>query len=135
MDKKYYNPNAIINCTQHTASKEQLAQGVIDFPAELLEILKQMLTFKDLPTDAEICRRAESIANLANRTSCERALIGGVPFLMSALEPALFGKVIQPVYAFSLRESVEKTMPDGSVHKVGKFRHIDIIEVVDRRLA
>ena len=135
MDSKYKNPNSIINLTQHVASAEQLAQGIIDLPDGLVTILENMLTFKEWPSDAEICYRAASIANLAKHTSCSRAMIGGVPFLMSALEVALFDKLIQPVYAFSLRKSVEKTMPDGTVRKVGTFKHIDIVPAVDRRLA
>ena len=28
-----------------------------------------------------------------------------------------------PIYAFSVRESVEETLPDGTVHKTACFRH------------
>ena len=50
-------------------------------------------------------------------------MIGGAPFLMSPLESALLNNGIEPVYAFSTRESVEKKLPDGSVQKTNIFKH------------
>lgn len=43
--------------------------------------------------------------------------------MMRALEDALANVGVQPVYAFSVRESVEQTQPDGSVRKINVFRH------------
>ena len=55
------------------------------------------------------------------------AMIGGAPWMMSALEGALLDAGVQPVYAFSVRESVEQVQPDGSVRKVNVFRHVGFV--------
>ena len=47
---------------------------------------------------------------------------------MPPLEKALRGLGIRPLYAFSVRESVEETLPDGSVRKVAVFRHKGFVE-------
>ncbi len=54
----------ILNLTQHTATPEQLAQGVVDLPAELRAELSRLLTVDDLPTQAGIADRCEAIAGL-----------------------------------------------------------------------
>ena len=56
-------------------------------------------------------------------------MIGGAPFLMGALESELKNRGIQPMYAFSVRDSVEKQNPDGSVTKQNVFKHAGFIEV------
>jgi hypothetical protein len=58
------------------------------------------------------------------------AMIGGAPYLMSALEEALDTQGIGAVYAFSVRESTEQTAPDGSVRKVNVFRHAGFVPAV-----
>ena len=50
-------------------------------------------------------------------------MIGGAPFLMGPLEAALLKDNRVPVYAFSVRESVEAPQADGSVRKANVFRH------------
>ena len=46
---------------------------------------------------------------------------------MAALEAALREKGLTPVYAFSLRESVEETLEDGTVRKVNRFKHLGFV--------
>ena len=58
-----------------------------------------------------------------------KAMISGPPYLMSSLEAELIAQNVQPVYAFSKRESTEKVQPDGSVVKKTVFRHVRFIEV------
>lgn len=131
----------ILNLTQHPATTEQIAAGVEDLVGESLSELKRLLTFDALPSKREIQRRAESIARLAvewNYEVCDEdfaterfthAMIGGAPFLMSALESALMDEFLTPLYAFSVRESVEEVQPDGSVRKINVFRHKGFVEV------
>lgn len=135
----------IINLTQHQATPEQLAAGVVDLPPAVRELLLNELTFDTLPSAEEIEDRAAFIAalalgfssgqideDLANAGAVPRgvrAMIGGAPYLMSALEAALFDAGIQPVYAFSVRESQEEQQADGSVRKVNIFRHGGFVEV------
>lgn len=120
----------IINLTQHAASPEQVAAGVIDLPADEREQLTQLLTVDALPTRSKIearCADIASLAALAFDAHPVQAMIGGAPWMMSALEGALIDAGIEPVYAFSVRESVEQAQPDGSVRKVNIFRHAGFV--------
>lgn len=125
----------ILNLTQHTATDEQRAAGVIDLPPEARECLVRLLTVDALPTRQEIDARCADIAELAASLAspddredgkaglATHAMIGGAPWMMRALEDALLDQGIEPVYAFSVRESMDQPQPDGSVRKVATFRH------------
>lgn len=118
----------IINLTQHNATLEQLQAGVVNQPSvDGQQHLANLLTFKTLPTRNEILGRAKAIAEFA--VGYEAALIGGAPYLMWALEQALKGIGVKPLYSFSERVSVEKTCPDGQVIKTNVFKHIGFVEV------
>jgi hypothetical protein len=54
-------------------------------------------------------------------------MIGGAPYLMAPLERSLRSVGVYPVYAFSVRESVEQTAPDGTVRKTNVFRHAGFV--------
>jgi hypothetical protein len=132
----------ILNLTQHQATADQLAAGVVDCQHPLIrKEVAEALTFTWRPSAEEVERRAKRIAGLAaeerhivaaGRTPetayYSRAMIGGAPFLMAPLEKALWALGIVPVYAFSLRDSAEETQPDGSVRKVNTFRHAGFVE-------
>lgn len=138
----------ILNLTQHQSTPEQ---GCYDLQGRALADLKGLLTFDNLPTRQEIVDRANTLAAVAARTvvafrdldgnvldhpatGCEEAIfashamIGGAPFLMGPLEAALRERGITPLYAFSVRESVDEVLPDGSIRKVAVFRHKGFIE-------
>ena len=121
----------ILNITQHPATPEQIAAGVVDLPADKIAALCSLLTFDALPTRAAIEEAAESIAIMADSALPEKgphqAMIGGAPWLMALLESALREQLIEPVYAFSVRESVEQAHADGSVRKVNVFRHAGFV--------
>ena len=120
----------ILNLTQHPASPEQIQAGVVDLPTKIREAVIDRLTVDVLPTRQEIEARCADIAMLA-ATAFEnhpvQAMIGGAPWMMACLEGALFDQGIAPVYAFSVRESVEQTQPDGSVRKINVFRHAGFV--------
>jgi hypothetical protein len=122
----------IINLTQHAATPEQVAAGVVE-PLDK-QAVARLLTFDSLPTRAEIEARAEALATLAVGESQRDAsgdwpevLIGGAPFFMAPLERALLAARLQAVHAFSLRQSAEEKQADGSVRKVAVFRHVGFI--------
>ena len=117
----------IINLTQHEATPEQTAAGVIDPTPEVKAKIRQALTFDTLPSQAEIAAAAASLAWLADESGKAVAMIGGAPFLMSSLEVALTEIGIRPMYAYSRRESVEQTQADGSVRKAAVFRHLGFV--------
>ena len=106
----------ILNLTQHPASEEQKAAGVEE--PENKEEVKRLLTFREIPPGHELVRRANVLANRAAEARYQHVMIGGAPFFMSALERALGDWGIQPLYAFSRRESVEAVQEDGAVKKV-----------------
>ena len=134
----------IVNMTQHPATPEQLAAGVFDPTPEERAEISALLTFDTLPKKGEIENRAEELAltALAILAARERslshqererlqergtitffAMIGGAPYLMPHLEQEMVGVGIDPLYAFSTRESVEEVQADGSVKKTAVFRH------------
>lgn len=135
----------IINLTQHTASAEQIAAGVQDLPAEQRGALVEALTFESLPTADEILAAAEAVAELAvaelavqnglgddclDSPAPESAMIGGALWLMAPLADALRRRGVQPLFAFSQRESVESAQSDGSVRKTTIFRHVGFVPAV-----
>lgn len=139
----------ILNLTQHPATPEQIAAGVVDLPAEDATYVRQWLTadtlesvleWTDMETDAPDHygtpdERAAIIADRAAELTdvgepCEgaaQAMIGGAPWLMAPLERELRQRGIEPLYAFSRRESVEEAQTDGSVRKVNVFRHAGFV--------
>ena len=110
----------ILNLTQHPATPEQIAAGVVE-PQDKAAVAR-LLTFDTLPSSEDIAARAMALAALAKTVNADAAMIGGAPYLMGPLERALSG-VCQAVYSFSVRTSTEQVQPDGSVRKVATFRH------------
>lgn len=117
----------IINLTQHPASAEQIEAGVFNLAEN--GVLKDALTFNEMPTKADIETRARLITGLALEAGATHAMIGGAPYLMGGLEKALKEKGITPLYAFSERVSVETTDPNGQVVKTSIFKHKGFVEV------
>lgn len=117
----------IINLTQHQAIAAQAAEGV--FEPKNKATVQQLLTFETLPEKEEIRARAEALAEIAEAEGATYAMVGGAPYLMGALECALEQRGIQPLYAFSVRESIEEVLPTGEVIKKNVFRHLGFVEV------
>jgi hypothetical protein len=116
----------IVNLTQHPGTPEQ---GVTDLTGEAKERLVELLTFEEIPSRVDIIDRAYGIATLgAVMPRADAAMIGGAPYLMAPLEAALRLWGIKPLYAFSLRESVEEIAADGTVKKTAVFKHKGFIE-------
>jgi len=115
----------IYNLTQHPATPEQKAQGVIDLPEVDRRMLGHLLTFEEIPNQEEMADRAKAIVDLLAGVAPggHTVMIGGAPFFMSTLEGVLTQAGHIPVYAFSKRVSIEAQNPDGSVTKTNKFIH------------
>lgn len=141
---------SILNLTQYPVTAEQKAAGVFDLPPEQRAELTHLLTFEEIPSAEEILAACEDIATLAamHADEAERsddpddpaavfsgdghgtathAMIGGALWLMGPLSAALRSHLMEPVFAFSRRESVEEAQADGSVRKVGVFRHVGFV--------
>lgn len=118
----------MINLTQHTATADQRTAGVEDLQGAALLALQNMLTFAELPSASDIEASARAIASIAVRAKASQAMIGGAPYLMGPLTTALWNVGITPMFAFSLRRSVDEPQPDGSVRKVAVFCHAGFVE-------
>jgi len=125
----------ILNLTQHQATKEQAEAGIVE-PCEK-KYIQKLLTFNEFPSRELIKKRAKLLAGYAhlwfNRKGVDKyherkALIGGAPYIMSALENELKKYRIEPLYSFSQRISEEKEI-DGKVVKTNVFKHIGFIKV------
>ena len=120
------NKLLIANCTQHTPTKEQLDEGVIN--PDCWEQIKELSSFNEIPSWMDMKERAKKIALLLNKEGFKRCLMGGAPYFMSTLEGVLIDSGIQPLYAFSVRESKEEVLPDGTVRKINFFKHLGFVK-------
>lgn len=82
-----YGNSGILNLTQHTATAEQVATGVIDLNAEQGARLRALLTFNDMPSRDDLIARAREVAVLAYGCSPtgeqpRSTNYGGAPYLM-----------------------------------------------------
>ncbi len=133
---------SIINLTQHQPTPDQVAAGVVainygDAPLAYPVVavdreqdnarLLCALNFSKIPTVAEVYAAADEIVSVALHYECKKAMIGGAPFLMTALAQALLAVGIEPVYAFSERVVVEKTDDAGQVTKTAVFKHVGFV--------
>ena len=118
----------IMNATQHSATPEQIAQGVVELPNEAKQELQELLTFKAPPTTEQIEERAKKVVILIDQHRdkyTNSAMIGGVPYLMSALEYHMKALGIRPLYAFT--ERVVSEDPVTGV-KTSVFKHTGWVE-------
>lgn len=116
----------IINLTQHQTTPDQALDGVVE--PENKNAVQSALTFEVIPTGDEMSERAELLARIAADSGCKKAMIGGAPFFMSTLERALKEAGITPLYAFSVRDSVEKVDSNGVVTKSNVFKHVGFVK-------
>ena len=110
----------VLNLTQHQASAEQIADGVIE-PAEKAAV-RELLTFDTLPCREEILRRARELAIIASHGEYAGAMLGGPPYLMKDLETALHAAGVPPMHAFSIKVTVRV---DGN--EISVFKHAGFI--------
>lgn len=119
----------ILNLTQHPATAEQKAQGVIDLSEDHRKQLNALLTFDEIPSDAEMGQRALDILAIAalQWPEIRQVMLGGAPFFMPSLDTTFSISGYECLYAFSRRESVEEVMADGTVRKTAVFRHLGFV--------
>src|SRR5690554_1558364 len=124
--------NMILNLTQHNATAEQKAVGVVEPHESEKADIKRCLTFDVLPSTEEIRVRARRLAGLALSLGATCAVIEGAPFLMGELERALITVGIQPVYAFTSHEEVAQEQSDRAASKNAGGRHLGFIPAATR---
>lgn len=117
----------ILNMTQHTATVDQKAQGVVEPNEEHKEVIKKLLTFTTLPAAQEVKERAEKLTAIAVNLGAKAAMIGGAPYLMGPLHAALEAAGVVPLYAYSERVVDEVVKEDGTTEKKSIFKHIGFV--------
>lgn len=117
---------SILNLTQHAATPDQAAAGVVNL-SDNTE-LKKLLTFTALPSKSDIESKAQAIAQIAKDNGATKAMIAGAGYLMPHLERELKAVGVTPLHAFSERVSVETANADGTVSKQNIFKHVGFIE-------
>ena len=125
-DETCGNEIGIVNLTQHPATEAQMNDGVKE-PSDKNSV-RELLTFTDKPNTETLVTRAEKIADIAVKSGCSFAMIGGMGALMGPLEDSLRARGITPLYAFS-EQKVER-MPDGTTKST--FEHKGFVETPDR---
>jgi hypothetical protein len=132
----------VVNMTQHAATAEQRADGVVDLPDSMRQALSSYLTFETLPSAGDLHLAAGAIADLFDLFVASELeedfsgdisgwpvpLIGGAPYLMPFLERVFLDRHSPVLYSFSQRESVDTASPAGT-KKVSLFRHAGFIEI------
>lgn len=121
----------IWNATQHTATADQIEQGVVDLPEELRQQVSRFLTFAELPGNEDLRIRSIAIVGqlmAAGAKPGDQVMLGGAPFFMEELSHSCRSVGLIPVFAFSRRESVEQVQEDGSIRKVAIFRHLGFVK-------
>ena len=115
------------NLTQHPASAEQIAAGVVDPSPTDKQAIVELLTFDSIPTSLEVWQRAHDLLAIAKDAGHTQAMIGGAPYLITEIVRHASRYGITCAHAFTARESAEVTQPDGSVKKVAIFRHMGFV--------
>lgn len=121
--------NKIINLTQHASTVEQADAGVVEPTSK--SAVKALLDFEQVPTRRDLLDRAVELADMAAASGAKAAMVGGAPFFMVVLERELLNKGVTPLYAFSRRESVERTGADGTTVKTSVFKHVGFVPAFD----
>jgi len=117
--------NKVLNLTQHKATIDQV--GVIE--PENKKKIQNHLTFVSLPEKGIIDIKVHSLVEycIEFHPSVKEVMIGGAPFIIEPLAIALRAAGFTPVYAFSMRQSVEKVV-NGEVIKSSVFKHMGFVK-------
>lgn len=144
---------SIINLTQHQATADQTAVGIVDVQDNFTATLKNLLTFPAVYDVYMLIGRAQAIASLAYdswNAQCQAAadtdtrplcstddaymdywyhsskevMIGGMPSFMRHLEDALIAKGFKVGYACTDRVSIDVPDGNGGVKKSSVFKHV-----------
>ena len=114
----------ILNLTQHQATPDQLLAGVVEPNLDDKKLIRDLITFHNIPTPLNIKQRARTLAVLVIDRGFDCAMIGGASYLMSQLELEMLRADITVYYAFSKRVATETQNSDGSMTTTYTFKHI-----------
>ena len=117
----------ILNLTQHTATQEQVAQGV--YEPQNKKAIQGLITFIKAPSKEEMINRAIELACVMDAEGATFCMIGGAPYFQGTLERVLKDFGFRPLYSFTERKVVETTNEKGEVVKTAIFSHVGWVEV------
>ena len=119
----------ILNITQHKATKEQIADGIVQPSADDKVTIERILTFDKITncTQESIEDRADKLVAICKEYKADGALIAGAPWLMSLLEKKLMFACVKSYYAFSERVCEEKVV-DGKTITTRTFKYGGLVE-------
>jgi hypothetical protein len=112
----------MFNLTQHNTTAVQKQEGVKDYQFD-----RELLTFVEIPSTRKMIACARKLAAIVVASGETQAMIGGAPFFMSILESVLLDHDIEPIYAFSVRISEDKTDSNGVMVKTSQFQHLGFV--------
>lgn len=123
----------MLNITQHTATKEQAEDGVVEPSQEIKAQIQKLITFdKTVMSEPEqIWNRAKALVALIKREYPEihKVMIGGALYFMPALTRELKEHGYEVFFSYTDRVSVETHNADGSVTKTLIFKHLGFVEL------
>lgn len=123
----------MLNITQHTATAEQLQDGVVEPSQEIKAQIQKLITFdKTVMSEPEqIWNRAKALVALVKREYPEihKVMIGGALYFMPALTREFKEHGYEVFFSYSDRVSQETHNPDGSVTKTLVFKHLGWVAV------
>ena len=117
----------ILNLTQHNATPDQVAAGVIE--PQNKKAIQALITFLTAPSKEEMVTRAIELACILDQEGCSSCMIGGAPYFQGTLEKVLKEFGFKPLYSFTERKVVETTNEKGEVVKTATFAHVGWVEV------
>jgi hypothetical protein len=145
------NKMKVLNLTPFQTTSSQFIAGVVDLPeSERVKLIK-LLSFNAVPSQKELIERSEAIAEIARKTGCDTAMIGGVPYILAILEQSLNSVGINPVYSFTIREikqvcsdistqatntnsNVRFINEDASTQMIETYRHVGFVMAVQKNI-
>jgi len=116
----------ILNLTQHAATEDQLAGGVIDLQGELKAALVAAITFPPVYDHDMLVSRAKRVVGIVRdaQVDCGHVMIGGMPSFMPVLQQVLQEAGYHVGYACTDRVSVDVPDGNGGVRKTSVFKHV-----------
>ena len=123
----------MLNITQHTATKAQVADGVVEPSEEIKAQIQKLLTFNRtvIAEPEQIWNKAKALVSLIQRNypGHKEVMIGGALYLMPALVRELKENEYKVFFSYTDRVSEDVHNADGSVTKTLAFKHLGFVKL------
>lgn len=123
----------MLNITQHTATKGQVEDGVVEPSQEIKAQIQKLLTFDRsvMEEPEQIWNRAKALVSLIGRNypGHKEVMVGGALYFMPALVRELKEHGYKVFFSYTDRVSEDVHNADGSVTKTLAFKHLGFVEL------